>query len=280
MNELLKRILTAIVFGTLVIGSLLIHPALFALVLIGFIIAGSFEWIRITGYLGHSLKTAFLIIIAVWLFAPVVLIASGLDTMAVPVFLSLLLILPVAAIAEIYRNKPSAVLNLMVLGSGVLYYVVPLAILVMMTQPEFAMFQQDGNILPLFLFIVIWTYDTFAYFIGSLIGRHKLFERLSPKKTWEGMIGGMLITTALMVFVFPLLISLPLGFIFAGTILIIIAATYGDLFESLLKRKAGLKDSGTIFPGHGGVLDRFDSVFFAAPVFLVFCLIYAMLAFN
>lgn len=278
MNELLKRILTAIVFGTLVIGSLLLHPALFAMVLTGFIIAASFEWIRITVHLGHSLKTAELIIVALWMFAPVVFFASGFDTTAFPVFLSLLLILPVAAIAEIYRNKTSAVLNLMVLGSGILYYVVPLAILAMMTQPEFAMFQQDANILPLFLFIVIWTYDTFAYFIGSLIGKHKLFERLSPKKTWEGMIGGMLITTALMAFVFPLLIPLPLVFILAGTILIIIAATYGDLFESLLKRKAGIKDSGTIFPGHGGVLDRFDSVFFAAPVFLVFCLIYAMLA--
>lgn len=118
--------------------------------------------------------------------------------------------------------------------------------------------------------LLIWIYDTFAYLSGLLIGRHKLFERVSPKKTWEGVIGGMIVTMGLSVFMplfFPDLLWynwLILSFITC------IAATYGDLIESLFKRTINVKDSGNLIPGHGGVLDRFDSLLIACPIAFVY----------
>jgi phosphatidate cytidylyltransferase len=279
MNELLKRILTAIIFGALVIGSLLFHPISFAIVLTIFIVFASFEWINITRHLGHSLTPLLFIFFSVWFFLPAVFLSAEMELLTGLGILSLLLILPAAGIIEMFRNKEHAVLNLMILGSGLMYIVAPMGILILLTQNNFLLLWHEFHTLPLFLFIVIWTYDTFAYFTGSLFGKHKLFERLSPKKTWEGAIGGTIITMILMYFVLPLFIALPIDFIVIGSILIIIAATFGDLFESMLKRKAGVKDSGSIFPGHGGVLDRFDSVFFAAPVFFIFWVIYSFLVF-
>ncbi len=122
---------------------------------------------------------------------------------------------------------------------------------------------------PLFLIVLIWINDTFAYLTGSLLGRHRIAPALSPGKTWEGFAGGL---------VFSMLATWPLSALIdpSGTVnwlvlapLISTSALLGDLAESRLKRKHGLKDSGTIMPGHGGMLDRFDSLFFAAPALLI-----------
>ena len=131
-----------------------------------------------------------------------------------------------------------------------------------------------GWIVPLVVIASIWTNDTMAYIVGSLIGKTP-FSKISPKKTWEGTVGGMILAILFIGFVFaPLLIRsyshdrIPPGeqyhwFIIAA--IASIAGTGGDLFESKLKRKANVKDSGHIMPGHGGFLDRFDSLLFAIP---------------
>jgi phosphatidate cytidylyltransferase len=111
----------------------------------------------------------------------------------------------------------------------------------------------------------IWVNDTGAYLVGSFIGKNKMFERISPGKTWEGTLGGVLICLGLsfvMVKIFP---QLGLGDWMAVSALVAVFGTIGDLVESMFKRLAGVKDSGQIMPGHGGVLDRFDSLIFAAP---------------
>jgi phosphatidate cytidylyltransferase len=117
------------------------------------------------------------------------------------------------------------------------------------------------------LLLLIWTNDTMAYFIGSQLGRRKLFERISPKKTWEGTIGGGILTV---------LVAWGLSFIikdFTQTQWLVLGAvaaifgTLGDLVESMLKRSIGVKDSGNLLPGHGGLLDRFDAFIFALPFF-------------
>jgi phosphatidate cytidylyltransferase len=118
--------------------------------------------------------------------------------------------------------------------------------------------------------VILWLNDTGAYLVGSLIGKHKLFERISPGKTWEGSAGGAL---------FALLTAWGLSFIFKQldvsqwmilSLIIVVTGTLGDLVESMLKRSLALKDSGDILPGHGGILDRFDAVLLSAPFVFVY----------
>ncbi len=119
-------------------------------------------------------------------------------------------------------------------------------------------------------FSLIWLYDTFAYIVGILIGKHRLFERISPKKSWEGAIGGAVITIGLST-LFPYFLPiLKWNQWLIFSILIVIFSTYGDLIESLFKRSLNIKDSGKILPGHGGILDRFDSVLIASPIAFIY----------
>lgn len=126
----------------------------------------------------------------------------------------------------------------------------------------------NGNNNPWILasvFILIWTSDSFAYLTGRQFGKHKLFERVSPNKTVEGFIGGAVFTilAALLLWYFTACISL-VGYI-GLSLIVIVFGTLGDLFESALKRSFNLKDSGTFMPGHGGILDRVDSLILTAP---------------
>ena len=133
----------------------------------------------------------------------------------------------------------------------------------------------DGQIhydmlLPLSVFIFLWTNDTGAYCIGSLIGKHRLFERISPKKSWEGSIGGGVVAIGvsfILAHYFPFMSMME----WAGlALVVVIFGTWGDLTESLLKRQLHVKDSGNILPGHGGMLDRFDSSLMAIPAAVVY----------
>ena len=127
------------------------------------------------------------------------------------------------------------------------------------------------------LFVLIWTNDTFAYLVGKSMGKHKLFERVSPKKTIEGFLGGMVFAAFAGFLISKLYIQPNPAFssksILIWTIIALIVSvfgTIGDLIESKFKRIAGIKDSGSIMPGHGGILDRLDSVIFVAPIIFLF----------
>ena len=123
------------------------------------------------------------------------------------------------------------------------------------------------------LFACTWASDTFAYFVGSAVGSHKLASSISPGKTVEGFLGSIVGTILTAVVVGTILFGLPLIKMIVAGFLLAIAATLGDLVESVLKRFAGVKDSGLFLPGHGGVLDRFDSLFFTAPAFYYFIIL-------
>jgi len=127
------------------------------------------------------------------------------------------------------------------------------------------------------MFLLIWANDTFAYIVGKTIGKHKLFERISPKKTVEGFVGGMIFTVAGAYFLgqSPYFTVLSPWQWMAFAAILVIFGTLGDLVESKLKRTAGVKDSGKIMPGHGGILDRLDSILFAIPfIFLYYQIIH------
>lgn len=129
---------------------------------------------------------------------------------------------------------------------------------------------QYNPILPLSIFIFTWINDTGAYCTGMLFGKHRLFERISPKKSWEGSIGGgvfSIIGAIVMAHLFPFM---PISIWIGLALTVVVFGTLGDLTESLLKRTIGIKDSGNILPGHGGMLDRFDSTLMAVPAAVVY----------
>lgn len=130
--------------------------------------------------------------------------------------------------------------------------------------------QVEDNELLIGFFIILWCNDVFAYLVGSAIGKTKLAVNISPKKTWEGTIGGIVLSMVSAFLISKYFFSLDVVNWLVLGLLISIFATLGDLLESKFKRQAGIKDSGNILPGHGGVLDRFDGMILAAPVVYIY----------
>ena len=178
----------------------------------------------------------------------------------------------VAFLIEIYMNRPAPLVNIAVTALGIFYIAVPLALLSWFARPVEPRFLGLPVILTGY-FAFTWLNDTAAYLFGRQFGKHKFFERISPKKTWEGTIAGAATTLLTAVLLSLLPTGMPLSDWLALAALVVFFGTHGDLAESLLKRSLNVKDSGTILPGHGGILDRFDTMFVSAPfVFLYFFL--------
>jgi phosphatidate cytidylyltransferase len=187
-------------------------------------------------------------------------------------FYSLLLIIALLCLIELFRNKESALLNLGAAILGIAYIGLFSSSLVLLrefyNQPEESYSQ--GGLLIITIFASIWICDSAAYYIGTAFGKHKLFPRVSPKKSWEGAIAGFLF--AILTMVSARLISLDFlswtSVLGIGGIIGILGQV-GDLIESLFKRDAGVKDSSGLIPGHGGIFDRFDSLIYSAPFILI-----------
>ena len=185
-------------------------------------------------------------------------------------------ILPIAiylllrTIVQLYRPRQNALHSLERSFFSLGYVALPLALLnviMSITAPR----------LLLGVFVFIWLYDTGAYCFGMLLGRHRLFERISPKKSWEGVIGGIVLCVAgayASYYWFGELFQVPDLKAWVGlSVVVAVFSTFGDLVESLIKRTVGVKDSGNIMPGHGGILDRIDSLLLVAPAVLVYLLL-------
>ena len=167
---------------------------------------------------------------------------------------------------ELIRNDFPMSKILSAIGFILLYLFLPFLCMIILSDG----FHFDGLPLLLVLFISVWANDTFAYLWGISIGKRRLLEHISPKKSWEGFFGGLIITVAA-----AWLLSGWFGLVSSSgwiiiALIIAVAGTYGDLTESMLKRSIGVKDSGSLLPGHGGLLDRFDSTLFAFPLVYLF----------
>jgi len=183
--------------------------------------------------------------------------------------LPFLLILLVLIPAEGLFRKGNYLANLIISLAGILYIALPLALLNILLFP----FHLDGQHTPHLLagyFFILWSFDTGAYITGKPFGKHKIVPLISPAKSWEGLAGGIIIATAVCYFTGVYYTELTKTDWYVMLLIIIIMGTAGDLFESVLKRITGVKDSGSLLPGHGGILDRFDSVFFSLPVFVIY----------
>ncbi|MDE7389236.1 MAG: phosphatidate cytidylyltransferase [Muribaculaceae bacterium] len=178
-----------------------------------------------------------------------------------------ILYLAVRLCAQLWIRNENAVIALSLSLMSQLYVALPVALM--------SIVYRIGAPMLLLLFILVWVNDTFAFLTGCTLGRHKLWERISPKKSWEGFIGGAVFTIAAAMLAAWLMpqhyLSLPL--MGALGLIVTIAATLGDLVESLIKRTLGVKDSGHLIPGHGGILDRIDSILLVVPASVVFLLL-------
>lgn len=180
-------------------------------------------------------------------------------------------------VSELYLKKKNPLNNWAYAMMSQIYIALSFAMLNVLAyhsignEGELSNYQVQYNpILPLSIFIFTWINDTGAYCTGMLFGKHRLFERISPKKSWEGSIGGgvfSIIAAIVMAHYFPFM---PISIWIGLALTVVIFGTLGDLTESLLKRTMGIKDSGNILPGHGGMLDRFDSTLMAVPAAVVY----------
>lgn len=181
-------------------------------------------------------------------------------------------------VVQLYAKKSNPAGNWAFSFMSQVYVALPFALLnvIACIIPNAGSNSTYSYILPLSLFIFTWINDTGAYCVGVTLGKHRLFERISPKKSWEGSIGGAIfciIAAVILAHFFPILNSWEwIGF----ALVVVVFGTWGDLCESLIKRHWGIKDSGKILPGHGGMLDRFDSTLLAVPAVLVYLLLVLM----
>ena len=193
------------------------------------------------------------------------------------VFIPYLLTLVYLFISELYAKTENAINDWAYTMLGQMYIALPLSTINVLAFNTAADGQVVFNYLvPLCVFIFLWANDTGAYCCGSLLGRHKLFPRISPGKSWEGSIGGAVIVLIVAYFIgryeaglnsetgLTVLHWMGLGLV------VVVFGTWGDLVESLFKRTLGIKDSGNILPGHGGMLDRFDSSLMAMPASVIY----------
>ena len=180
-----------------------------------------------------------------------------------------MLIVPTAFVCELWRKSPTPIANIATTFMGIIYVALPMAMVLFI--PQLLVGKWSG--LAMLAFIgIIWVNDIFAYLVGVTLGKHRLCERISPKKSWEGFFGGLIGAVGAAVL---------FGHLFGGNLLIwgglglvtALAGVAGDLVESLMKREVDVKDSGKMMPGHGGFLDRFDALYLAVPFALFYLIV-------
>ena len=279
MNNLLRRTITGAFIVIFVLGGLWLHP--FSFFIVGAVmLAGTqkeyYTMVRSTGtrpQVVTGIVTGFLVYFISTLVAMKMIPKDS--------YLVLIPIMSGTMVMELYRKKDKPFDSLAHTFFSILYTAIPFSMF------PYSAFSKTG-LQPLFsfsnwefspgiligFFLLLWANDTGAYLVGSAIGKHRLMERISPKKSWEGFFGGMLLTLIVARLLSGVLGVVDLKGWMIIALIITIAGTFGDLIESMLKRSVGFKDSGTIMPGHGGFLDRFDSVVIAFPLVYLYIAVF------
>lgn len=270
MNNFLTRTLTGAILAIVVVGSILWSPWAFFSVMGLLTIVSLWEFVKLfpTEPKAKGTVIYYFLGISVYVFVSL----TGINVLDFANLLFVVLSFFVLMAVELFRQPKPSWIQIAAGFSAFIYISLPFGLM----NSLFSI--RNGNIsfpwILLALFILVWVNDVFAYLVGSVLGKHKLYPKLSPQKTWEGSIGGLVFTlgAAWLFSQFVSVLNLE-QWLWLGVI-IAVTGTLGDLSESLLKRNAGVKDSGTLFPGHGGVLDRFDAVLFATP--FVFFYLYTL----
>lgn len=254
MKELFRRLLTGALYVLLLVSAIFLSSDAFDFLFMVFGLAGLYEYKRLVLLRGYYIFIAYL---ALWW----VFIYLTRDPWLIRILLALTLVVNLYLIVYLYRERKEPFTALQKFLIGLFYLGGGCIFLTMIPYKD----QDFAKYLIMGIFIMIWVNDSFAYLVGRTLGKTPLFPSVSPKKTIEGTLGGL---------VFALGTAVVLGWAtpvlrtsqwLALAVVLVSMGTFGDLVESKLKRAAGVKDSGAILPGHGGMLDRLDSLVFAAP---------------
>jgi phosphatidate cytidylyltransferase len=275
MNNFIVRTITGVIFVAAIVASFL-RPE--TMVLLFSIVTGLTIW-EFTGLVNQrenvTVNRFICTVAGVYFFFAMTYFCSDLYGGAAKsvVFIPYLVTIVYLMIAELYLKQADPIQDWAYTMLSQMYIALPFSLLNVLAFTATTNGVVTFNtLLPLSIFIFLWVNDSGAYCVGSLLGRHKLFPRISPGKSWEGSIGGA---------VFVLIAAFAISYFLDGRMLnslewlglglvVVVFGTWGDLVESLFKRTLGVKDSGNILPGHGGMLDRFDSSLMAIPAAVVY----------
>lgn len=290
----LTRTLTGILFVIVMVGGILYSPLTCALLFLVITALSVWEFTGLVNAREDVQVNRFITTVAaVCLYLGFFGYAAGIAA-TVPLFVPWLLSIIYLLIAELYLQRESPLNNWAYSLMAQVYVALPFSLLplLLFQTPDMGTesLSRAGAYLILFIYIFLWCNDTGAYCTGSLFGRHKLFPSVSPGKTWEGSIGGGILTVAVALVIAFFGPATPAAdgtgasvfglntWQWAGfALIVVIFGTWGDLVESLFKRRLGIKDSGHILPGHGGMLDRFDSSLLAIPAVVAYLFTLAVL---
>ena len=269
MKELLIRSVSGLLMGIVLLACVFVSQWTWAALLLFIIAVGTFEMSRllqmnsVTGIaIGEVLSLGFFVLPA--------LVALQIIAPRWLLFEMLIVIMPFLYALFSVKHDAKPIFT---------YLYASLAFLSLPSSLMLFMYREDlfgtlaGPRLIILVFCLLWVNDIFAYLTGKLLGRHKLFPRISPGKTIEGSIGGLVFTMASLIIFCHYSQWFPIPHAIGLAIIAVVFGTLGDLCESMLKRQAGVKDSGKLIPGHGGILDRFDSIMFSVPFIFVYLLL-------
>ena len=271
MKNFFTRTLTAGAFVAVLLGCTFYGAVSFSILFLIITLLGLIEFYTLTQKGGDKPQKAVGTIVGVILY-----LLSALSCMYGLSSRILVLILPILFlifIIELYRKKENPFRNIAITFIGIIYVAIPFSLLNCIVT-----YTGTYNYQLLFgVFFIIWCNDSGAYIVGSLLGKHKLFPRISPAKSWEGSVGGAFISFAIVFIISGWYSSVSLTDWMVIASILIVIGTLGDLVESLFKRSIQVKDSGTLLPGHGGILDRFDSLIMAVPFIFTYLFLIKML---
>ena len=277
LKELTIRTVSGVVLMLLVVGALVWSKwstgALFAVIMIGALL----EFYRLCRKKGVAPMSSVGVATSLAMFGLAFVIFLQWGTPATETtarivlgaLLYIMLIVPTTFVCELWRKSPTPIANIATTFMGIIYVAMPMAMLLFVTQ----MLVGEWNPWAMMAFIsIIWVNDICAYLVGVTLGKHRLCERISPKKSWEGFFGGLIGAAGFAVL---------FGHLFGGNLpiwgglglVVALAGVAGDLIESLIKREVDVKDSGAMMPGHGGFLDRFDALLLATPFALFYLIV-------
>lgn len=270
LSNLYQRIIAAIVGVSIILSAMFFSVYTFGIIFLIIAILTQFEFYKLLGLDGNLPLSIYGTFCGFVLFVLTFMIERG----AWP-FKFYYLIVPLLTITFFIKlfkkHDQKPFVNLGYTFLGIIYVAVPFSLILELCVQSNVYFPK----LMLGILLILWVNDSGAYFAGTLMGKRKLFERISPKKTWEGFFGGAICSIVVSFFYADVYPSLPVWMWLCIAVIIVITGTLGDLVESLFKRSIAIKDSGSMIPGHGGFLDRFDGLLLSLPFILTFIKIFA-----